>query len=256
MTDESPAAVVDRRLDTLRALDEGAASRATLADRAGVSRSTVDRALRELSTVGFVTSTPAGYRPTLPGRLALSGRDRHVRRIEALAAVAPLFEGVEVGLDVDPAVFEGATVVEATPHAPTDPLDAVADVVGTATHVSVYTGRFLSRHARLYHDRIMEAGTTGAFVTTERVIERLAASRPVDTRDAVASGRVAIRRTNRDEPLTVVLAETPDGPEVGLVVYRGGAARGFVGNDDPAATRWARALHERLWAAGTPFDPI
>ncbi|GAB6861714.1 helix-turn-helix transcriptional regulator [Haloplanus litoreus] len=255
MTDESAATVVARRLDTLRALDAGAASKVTIVDRAGVSRSTVDRALRELATVGFVASTPDGYRLTLPGRLALSTHRRQARRMDALADAAPVFDDVEVGFDVDPAVFDGATLIEAEPYAPARPVAAVADVVGRATHVSVYAGRFLSRHARLYHDRIMSAGMTASFVTTPRVLERQASVHPGDMRDAVESGRVAIRRTDRDDPVTLVLAETPDGPEMGLVVYRDDGPRGFVGNDDPLATRWARSFHQRLWTAATPFDP-
>jgi len=255
MTDESAATVVARRLDTLRALDAGAASKATIADRAGVSRSTVDRALRELATAGFVASTPDGPRLTLPGRLALSTHRRQTRRIDALAEVAPVLDGVEVGFDIDPAVFDGATLIEAEPYAPVRPVAGVSDIVERATHVSVYTGRFLSRHARLYHDQVMSAGMTASFVTTRRVLERQTSTHPGDMREAVESGRVAIRRTDRDDPVTLVLAETPDGPEMGLVVYRDDGPRGFVGNDDPAATRWARSLHQRLWAAATPFDP-
>jgi len=255
MTDPSPAAVVVRRAETLRALDEGAVSKAALVDRLGVSRSTVDRAVRELSTVGFVTSTPSGYRTTASGRLAARLHDRHTRRLGTLAEAAPLFAGVEVAFDVDPAVVDGATLIEPAPHAPSRPVAAVADVVEAATHVSVYAGRFLSRHARLYHDRIMEAGMTASFVTTERVIERQAATHPGNMREAVESGRVAIRHVDRDDPVTLVLAETPSGPEMGVVLHNEGVPRGFLGNDTPAATRWARALHDRLWAAATPFDP-
>jgi predicted transcriptional regulator len=120
--------------------------------------------------------------------------------------------------------------------------------------VSVYSTRFLARHARLYHDRVIDAGMTCSFVATDRVIERAATARPDDLREAVDLGRVALRRTERDDPVTLVLAETPAGPEMGLVVYRDDVPAGFLGNDDPGATRWARALHERLWTAATPVD--
>lgn len=254
MTGSSSPAVVARRIETLRALDEGVVPKAALVDRLGVSRSTADRAVRELSAAGFVTATQSGYHTTPSGQLAVEVYDRHTRRIETLAEAAPLFAGVE-GLDLDPAILDGVTLIEATPHAPSRPVAAVADLIGAATHVSVYTGRFLSRHAQLYYDRAMETGMTGSFVTTERVLERQATTRPGDMREAVASGRVAIRHVDRDDPVTLVLAETPSGPEMGLVVYRDDTPSGFLGNDTPAATRWARACHDRLWAAATPFDP-
>ncbi|MFB6101943.1 MAG: helix-turn-helix transcriptional regulator [Haloplanus sp.] len=252
MVDGSPAAVVDRRIDTLRALDTASDSKAGLIDRVGVSRSTIDRALRELTTHGFVTATTDGYRLTLPGRLVLDEYGRRTRRIGAIADAAPLFDGIDLAFDIDPAVFDGATILESTPHAPNRPAEGIAMLVTDATHVSVYTARFLSRHARVYHDRVL-AGMTGTFVATERVIDQQRATCPGDLREAVDLGRVAVRRTDRDDPVTLLLAETPDGPEMGLVVYRDDTPWGFVGNDDPAATRWARALHDRLWSTAAPI---
>jgi predicted transcriptional regulator len=252
VTERSPAAVVDTRADTLRALAGTAVSKSELTARIGSSRSTAERSLRDLSILGFVTSTAEGYRLTTPGRLALDAHDRRTERIETLADAAPLFDGVDLGFDLDPAVFDGARIVEPRPHAPHRPVERVATLVANATHVSVYTTRFLSRHARFYHDRVRD-GMTGTFVATDRVIEQQRSAHPGDMWEAIDLGRVAVRRADRDEPVSLVLAETPDGPEMGIVVYHDGTPRGFVGTDDPAATRWARDLYERLWQAATPL---
>jgi len=252
VTDDSPAAAVERRLDTLRALDEAPDSKVGLVNRVGISRSTADRSLRELETHGFVTASDDGYRVTATGRLALDAHGQRARRIDAAAAVAPLFDGVHLSFDIDPAVLDSARVVEAHPHAPNRPIDCVAALIADATHVSVYAARFLSRHASLYHDRVLD-GMTGTFVATRSVIDRHRSAYPDDMQEAIDLGRVAVRRLDRDEPVSFVLAETPDGPEMGLVVYRDETPRGFLGSDHPAATRWARDLHERLWAAATPL---
>lgn len=248
MTDSSPAAAVERRRETLRSLDGTPATRASLAARLDVSRSTAARALRELATHGFVASTDDGYRATVPGRLALAADGQRERLIDAAAAVAPLFDGVSLSFDLDPAVLDDARIVEARPHAPTRPVERVAALVADATHVSVYTARVLPPHARLYHDRM-----TGTVVAAGRVIERHRSERSGKMWEAIDRGRVAVRRLDRDDPVSLVLAETPAGPEMGLVVYRDGAPRGFVGTDAPAATRWARDLHERLWTGATPL---
>lgn len=248
----APAAVVDRRSDTLRALADGPVSTSTLVDRVDASRSTVDRAIHELGALGFVATTPDGNRLTTLGRMALAEHDRRTRRVGALADAAPLFD--DLSLDVDAAVFDDATLVLAGPRAPHRPVDRVASLVADATHVSVYATRFLDRHAGLYHDRVVGAGMTGSFVVTDGALERAAAARPDDMREAVDLGRVAIRRTDQDDAVTLVLAETPTGPEMGLVVFRDGVPAGFLGTDDLAATRWARAVHERLWSAATPVE--
>ncbi|AZH26590.1 helix-turn-helix transcriptional regulator [Haloplanus aerogenes] len=250
--DDSPAAVVERRTETLRALAVASASKAELAERIGVSRSTAERSLRDLSMLGFVAATADGYQLTVPGRLALDEHDRRIERIGRFADVASLFDGIEVGIDVDPALFDDARVVEPRPHAPHRPVECVAALVADATHVSVYSARHLSRNARVYHNQVLD-GMTGTFVVTDRVVDQQRSTRPGDLREALDLGRIDIRRTDRDEPVTLVLAETPDGPEVGLVLYLDGTPRGFVGTDDPAATRWARDLHERLWQSATPL---
>jgi len=252
VTERSPATVVDARADTLRALAESTVSKSELAAQVGSSRSTVERSLRDLSILGFVASTADGYRLTTPGRLALDAHDRRTERVETLADAAPLFDGIDLEFDLDPALFDGARIVEPRPHAPYRPVERVAALVANATHVSVYTTRFLSRHARLYHDRVLD-GMTGTFVVTDRVIEQQRSVYPGDMREAIDLGRAAVRRTDRDDPVSLVLAETPDGPEMGLVVYHDGTPRGFVGTDDPVATRWARDLHERLWQSATPL---
>ena len=250
MTDPSPVAAVERRVGVLRALDETPDSKVGVAERVGVSRSTAERAVHELATHGFVAPSDDGYRVTVPGRLALEAHGRRARRVHTAAAVAPLFDDVPLSFDVDPAVLDGVRVVEAHPHAPTRPVECLLALIEDASHISVYAGRFLSRHSNRYHDRVLD-GMTGTFVAAAHVVERQRATRPEEMRGAIDSGHVAVRRTDRDDPVTLVLAETPTGPEMGLVVYRDESPRGFLGTDDPAATRWARDLFERLWASAT-----
>jgi len=251
MTDLAPVAAVERRIDVLRALDGAPDSKVGVAARVDISRSTAERAMHELATHGFVAPSDDGYRVTIPGRLALDAHGQRAARIDAAAAVAPLFDDIRLSFDIDPAVLDGARVVEAHPHAPNRPVECVIALIKDATHISVYAGRFLSRHSHRYHDRVLD-GMTGTFVAAAPVIERQRATRPEDMRGAIDRGHVAVRCTDRDDPVTLVLAETPDGPEMGLVVYRDESPRGFLGTDAPAATRWARALYERLWTAATP----
>ncbi|WP_435068953.1 helix-turn-helix transcriptional regulator [Haloplanus sp. C73] len=250
MTDATPTAVVERRVDALRTLVSAPASTTDVATRLDVSRSTADRALRELATVGFVTADDDGYRPTVAGRAALDAYDRYTRQVEGAADAAALFDGVSLGFDVDPAVFDGARVVEARPHAPNRPVECLAALVADATHASVYAGR--APAVRVCNDRLRD-GMTGTVIVSERALDRKRASDAGDWR-ATGLERAAIRRTDRDDPVALVLAETDDGPEMGLVVFSDEMPRGFVGADDPAPTRWARALHERVWAEATPLD--
>lgn len=255
MTDRSPAAVVDRRVKVLRALADGPLTKAELVDGLDVSGSTVDRAIRDLSPLDFVARLEDGrHRLTRAGLLALRARDAGHDRVAAVADVADLLAGATLSFSLDPAVFDGATVVRAPAHAPYRPVERVVDLVADATHVSAYTPRVLSRDRRVFHDPI-RAGATGTFVGTDDVFSALRTDRGADTREAIALERAAFYLVEREGDATLALVETPTGPEMGLVVHDASGPRGFVGNDDPAAVRWARGVLGEARAAATRIDP-
>ncbi|MFB6107333.1 MAG: helix-turn-helix transcriptional regulator [Haloplanus sp.] len=256
MTSDRPADVVERRADVLRVLHGSPLRTVDLVDRLDHSRSTVARAVRELTTAGYATRTDEGYRATLHGRLALRERDRLVGRLDDFEASSDLLAALPESFDVPPAVFDDATVVRAATHAPLRPTAPVSDVVDRASHVSIYTSRYVSRRHPIYHEQVVDHGTTATLVLTDDVLQRLLSRRADDLSAWLELGRVAVYRTERRDPVTVVSAETPHGPEMGVVVYEERTPVGFVGNDHPDAVAWAdRYVSRAREAADLLYSP-
>lgn len=128
--------LLDRRADFLEALVDGALPASGLEDRLGCSRSTVTRALRELSDAGLVQQTADGYRTTLTGRLALEQQRNYLSNLDAVRAARPLLESLPSTAPVPASLFEDAavTVQEGASSTPSADLPIPID---RADHIQV-----------------------------------------------------------------------------------------------------------------------
>ncbi|QCJ45619.1 winged helix-turn-helix domain-containing protein [Haloprofundus sp. MHR1] len=245
-------AAVARRGSTLRALDEGT-RKSDLVKRLSVSRSTVDRAIRELEGQGLVERTDDGYRRTLAGELVLSEYDCFTSRlggiVEALDALGTLHPKTEF----DTALLDGADVVYAEKHSPHEPVTRHGEVVSRAETVRALAPAVLPQQVQIYHDRLMDGELEAQLALSEAVVERLVTVYDDLLREALSTGRAHIRQTTSDPPYSLVCAETPTGPEVSLLLYGDTGAYVFIGNDSPEAVEWAESMFAEWWAGATPL---
>lgn len=245
---------VRRRSDVLGALESGETGKRTLTDRLDVSESTVNRGLQTLVRHGLVERGEGGYRLTLAGRLLFEEYRRFRRRVDDVVENVGVLETLDSNAPFRTDVLGGATVVTADKHAPYRPVSAVADVIDRATGIRAFAPALVPRQVRTYRDRIVEGALDAEFVLTEEVVELLVTSHADALRETLATGSVEIRRTDAGLPFGLLVAETADGPEMGMVVYADSNARAFVGNDDPDAVAWARETVTDVWERAEPIS--
>lgn len=257
MTQPDPTevmAVVARRGPVLRAVDTEGVPKRDLVDELSISRSTVDRAVRELEAIGFVERTDdGGYRRTLPGRLALTEYDQFARRIEGLGDSVDVLSLLPSDAPCAACVLEDATVVVAERHSPLAPVERLGDLVDRATHVDAIAPAVLPQQVEIYHRNFVDGDLTTRLVLTNDVVDRLVSSYGTELTESLETGQLEIRRCERSIPYSLVAAETDAGPEMGFLVYADSGVQGFVGNDSPEAVEWARKLVDDYWESGTPF---
>jgi len=246
---EPPSAlveVVERRLDFLERLTEGALRKHELVDELGHSRSTVNRAIDELEDAGLVTDETDGYRTTLTGRLL----GRCYRRFLTVAAdvdaasetLAPL--GPDVALS--PVALRDARTHRAVapdPYRPLERLDAViADADGVAAALPALP------YPRLL-DRCRHTASEGGRVdlaVTERTY-RHGRERYVDTLGGVAAGDGAAVAVAEEIDVGCLVA---DGTAVLVVFDEDGSIHGVAESSDPEAVSWVRNHVRSLCEAG------
>lgn len=244
-------ALMARRGDLLRLLGARPREKLELEAELDVSRSTIDRAIRDLEARDFVTRTPDGYRQTLSGRLALAEYDRFTGRIQGICESSTVLASLARETDVDLAMLEDATVARADRTSPHRPLEELYGLVEVADSVTGFAPAIHPQQVETYRTRIEEHGMTADLVVTDGVVERLLADYADAFATVVETDDVRLRVTAEELAYSLTIAETPDGPVAAIMVYADDGIRGCIHNDEPAAIRWARDRFERVAADAT-----
>ncbi|MFC4549719.1 MULTISPECIES: helix-turn-helix transcriptional regulator [Halorussus] len=247
--------LVNQRYAFLAALDEAVYAKRDLVDELDVSRSTVDRALRELETAQLVTTQAGRYEITLYGRTLLAcfesviDTTEHVQRAKPLLALLPPDVDFEFSLLLD---AEVQVVAEPGLHTPAT---RIAELVEGASRIRGLAYAHTSLVGiDLFEKKILVEGTETEFVLHERVYESLVERRPDLVADATAcdcfSGYVV-----PDLPYGLLLLSTGGRDTLCLVVYGPNRQlKGAIINDAPRAVAWGRNVFERYRAEGIPLD--
>lgn len=255
---ESRSEVVEllvRRAPVLAALAEAPAWKPELVSALSVSRSTVDRAVRELESRSFVRRGDRGYEATPAGRLALAAFERADDTLAVVREARDLLSYLPHDAPLDPVFLEGASVHRAAPPAPRRSLDRLDDLVRSADRYRGFTTTVLDPD---FVEEIRELVVNGEvevdFVHTEETASYL-----VDAHGEAVSESVDADATMHvvDEvPYGLGVLEGPEGTHAYLLVTDEDATfRGLVLNDRPAAVEWAESVFERYRERARSFEP-
>lgn len=122
--------VVEQRSSVLDSLLDDGRDKRELVEELDCSRSTVDRAIRELESLDVVEYADGEYRPTTFGRLAVAEYRRFEERIETMKRLKPALEWLPVKeFDLELGCLTDAEVVVSTPEDPYAPANYHADAM-------------------------------------------------------------------------------------------------------------------------------
>lgn len=238
-------AVVKRRGDVLRALDGGSHQKYRLEERLDVSRSTIDRGIRELEALELIERSEGGYRRTLPGTLALAEYDQFRDRIAGLCEAAALLANIDPSAEVDAALLEGGRVVESDRTAPHRPVEVLYGIVERSNVVRGFAPAIHPKQVDTYEEQLLEGTLTADLVLTEPVLEHMLSSYTEAFRATEELDQLRLWETPRSLQYSLTIAETPDGTYAALMVYSDQGTEGCIVNETPEAVAWAEDRYER-----------
>lgn len=229
------------------------------------SRSTIDRALRELERARFVERDENGYRTTLAGDLALAEYERFAARLDGLAELRDVLEGLPPDEPLDCALFERAEASLPGQCSPHDPVEELGAFLDDAAHLRVFATAVIPKYVELYRERVVDGGATADFVLFEGVVEWLLARRADDVMDFFDADGVTVAETAADHSFSLIIAEYDDSSAsdadddrndraVGVMFYDEGSLAGFVHTDAREAVAWAETRFERIENEAVPLD--
>lgn len=250
MTDgPSTAELVSLLSSRTKFLDELAATRREkreLVERLDVSRSTVDRALRELEMVGLVEQSDGTFGATATGRLAVEEYDRFANVLDDVASARRLLGTLPPDVDIDVALVEDAEVLLSDGPAPHSPLLSVEENVSEASagwgfSRAVTQPRFID----LFYERTTAGDLAFEMIYERAVLEHVLSTYPAKFAEMVEDGEFRVLVVE-SLPFGMGLFELDDRSEVDVIVYDDRELTGVVRNDASGAVEWARARYERV----------
>ncbi len=258
MTQHTPTGIISlltKREPILRAVGADGVGKRDLVEQLRVSRSTVDRGIRELEAAGLLVRSAEGYRRTLLGELLVSEYDQFATRTEALLAGQELLADLSPEYELDPVVFRDATIVTASQHAPQQPISAfcslLAEARWTQTVFPAVFPQLLDQWVELGDHEMSRAD----IVLPEPAVSTLVSSHTESLEALLAESRIALHQVTEGPTCGLVVAEDESTATAGLVVLddRGGA-RAFIETDADEAVSWVRERINDQLLQSTPLS--
>lgn len=245
--------VVNRRLDVMAALEHPRQKRDLLSEL-DVSRSTLDRAVRELESLDLV-SREEGYHLTVTGRLVLELYRGLLADVDDVAAARELLASLPRDAPMSPAMLRGAEVTVADGPSPATVVEDAFELFERAERMRVFSVA-MSRpdYADRIRERLRQGDVAIECIYTPEIVEFGRENRegfPEFLEEVPVEPYV-----HENLPYALRVATLPEGRAAAITVYDDDwSLQGVVVNDSMEACLWAEDLFEHYRAAADPLEP-
>lgn len=224
---------------------EGPLTKRTLVDRLDVSRSTVNRGVRRLRTLGIVTVGSEGVSTTASGELVCREYLSFAERLGAVLAAQDPIDHLPPDAPLSVEFLRNAEVVTATDGPPHAPGSRVNELVESADRVTGLARANATPQAGETIRRRLDAGATVDMVFDREMFDRLVAGYDWAP-DMLATDRFTAR-VHDDLPYGLFLVSDGEETVACLLVYdEDDLLTGVVVADDDPALAWARTVVEEF----------
>ena len=220
----------------LGCIAEGTDDRRALVGELDVSRSTVNRGIRDLEEAGLLVEEVDGFELTRYGQLAIEV----YRTGDQLATIEPLVERLPADLPL--ATIRNAGIAFPERPVPQRPIDDILTMIEGASEVVALAPAVIPTIVEATIDAVRGGDLTATVVVDETVLEGLWSERPDVMDEGVATEGYALLET--DQPVTFGLLVVDDRMASIGVHDDTGRLLGLLINEDEATIEWARATFE------------
>lgn len=234
--------VMQRRGYLLAELGDDELTKPELEERLDVSRSTIDRGIRELESLALIERTGEGFRQTLPGKLAFREYASFTRSIAGLSRGSSLLASLPSDTAFDVAMLRGGRIVEADRTNPHRPEEELYGLLESASVVRAFSPALHPQQVDTYCRKV-EDGTSLEVVLAENAVQRLLTKYEDDFRRLLAAD-VTVLQAAGTPPYGLTVARTDGGSVAAVSVYGDNGGRGCIVNDAPDAVAWAERRYD------------
>lgn len=244
ITDDTLHTVL-RRWRYLTTLLGSPKSKSELIDALENPRSTVDRAVRDLESIGAVERTADGYGTTSLGRLAYREVLETRQKVECILKCTNL---LQTGISVDKLsteLFRGTDVVRPTIANPNAPLYRLHSLVRAATSVRIMSPFVLTSSVRIYHDDIMNGDLQAEFLLSPAAVAKLVSEHDGELTDVIKKDSVTLFETSGIPPFELALVQENTRSRVVVLLQSSDGVSGLLSSSHRSAREWGNRTYDR-----------
>jgi len=247
--------VVAKRHDVLAALAADRWRKPALVTELDASRSTIDRAVDDLTGTGLVERTDGTYAATGTGRLALDAYRDYAALTDDIAAASALVAATPPDEPLDSTLISDADVQLAEPRVPESALTEAVETLSEVDTVRGFAPVIKSSYASLLREEVTERN-----LSVEMIVERSARRSLASVADAreelaalLAAEEVTVLETDADLPYALWLMTGSTVERAGVTVHDSGGIVGVLTNDSADAVEWCSQRYESVRADADPL---
>jgi len=243
--------LVMKRIGVLRQLRDGPAHKRDLVEETGQSRSTIDRAVRELAELDLVERREDGVTVTAAGRLAVEHLGEFQTGLGDILATDSVLDPLPSDAAVTTDVVVDGEAMLATEPMPYRPLERVHDALADADRYrAVLPALDDPRQIRLLYEHVVTEGNPAELVVGPVLFATLREEFPRRITAMAEHEGFSALVTEELPPFALSLAERETGEGTRTTVFvvvftENGGVHGVIANGSPDAVRWAEQQYER-----------
>jgi predicted transcriptional regulator len=234
--------IVSKRYDVLDALVEEARSKQELTDRLEQSRSTIDRAIRELETAACVSPVEPGsseYQLTQIGRLGINYEQRYRDRMSQVESNSALLNSIPEDAPLDPGFVAGAET-HFSPRTPDVAFKPGIELIGEADRMLGTATVAREQYFEILGDQLAERDFELELVMTRDLLGAIQENYQQELARLTDTSGIAIYETQERVPYALWITESDRTATAGITLHQNGGVKGSLINPSDAAVRWAR----------------
>jgi tetratricopeptide (TPR) repeat protein/predicted transcriptional regulator len=240
--DSRTLSVLTKRTGILERLADAPAHKRDLVDELDQSRSTINRAIDELSSVALVRRDDEGYTATLAGRLALDRLAAFRGELDDVVAAEDVLAPLPFDAPVETATVAGGTAMRATDPAPYRALEGFhEDLADAGTYRALLPALDDPRHVRLLYEHVVTDDDPAELVVSPAVYDTLRTEFPRRMTAMAETGDFELL-VGDVPPFALGIVGDGDGTDATahVVVFgEHGGVHGTLANGTDGAVRWA-----------------
>ncbi len=232
----------------LAALLDDPQDKRALVEEVGVSRSTVDRAIRDLEAAGLVERTDGAFAPTESGRLLYRAFDEFRSRADAIADAQAIFDELRTD-EPEPlplSILDRCQVRHSRPPARFEMIEEWIEMIDAADRIRALVPTVAyDRPRQTLYENVLDDDIVYEPIYGTDVAKLFVEQRHEERREMVASGNYHPFVCDVP-PYALFLIERDGGMRIDISVYDDrGQLVGVVGSTDDDPVEWSERTYRR-----------